>query len=954
MRDSIRPVLAIALAAILVSAFSIVPPQASAQSGGSSNVEEVLTLGTRVEGKSISESTVPVEIISEDEIRATGHTEVGRIIQSIVASFNFPSSSISDGTDSLRPATLRGLGPDQVLVLINGSRRHGSALIHINSSVGRGTSGYDMNSIPVAAISRIEVLRDGASAQYGSDAVAGVINIILKNGAEEGRAFTSYGRTYEGDGNSYVASAGKGVSFAEGGSAFFSFEFRNRDRTNRAGLSGAVQYPETEYFVVGKHSADVQNTGSGNSGSQPPPPPPSAPDFSGIQPGLMLDKANVQLASVTQGDDNTVVFDYGATTFNAAKYNLGANGATIAEASNAAKTTGINGTVLKDGDVVLSDSADNSNEKVFNRDNFRVGDAESVQYSGAVTVSMPLRDIAGFSMWLTGSLRENTSGGFYRRPNQLDRNPANSDYPNGFLPLIETSINDWGGKVGLTRELSAGSVDFSISGGWNEFGFKVKNSHNASYVNCTRNFNNRGATDGTETVNQECLDNNIVYNANGAVPSSADSGTFKLGLVNANLDFKHPFDFGHFAWGLDYRIDFFSVEAGEPYSYLDYDGNGGGSGGIQVFPGFKPGDEVSEQRHAFGFYSDLETKVFQRFTIAPAIRIERYSDFGTTLNGKLSSRTSPLEWLTVRGSMSSGFRAPSMQQLYLNNTSTQFNLVDGVMVPTEVGTFRNDSEIAKQVGIPELEEEKSVSLSGGFILNPFPSLSFSADFYWIRVEDRIVLSDQITKGNTPSIQHLDIGSAQFFMNAADTETRGVDISASWLVAFRNASTLNLTLNGTINETEIKKVTLPAGLAEDLFTARDRSIIESWQPKDRWTLSATYTWRMVTATLTAHRYGEYTECETNNCSQTQKYSAKYVNDAQLGFNFGRYGTLKVGASNVFDIKPDKNVIGQARGGTIVDHEGNVIVDSAGVFTYSRRTAPFGFNGGFYYLSWERKI
>ncbi|MGI9558882.1 MAG: TonB-dependent receptor plug domain-containing protein [Thermodesulfobacteriota bacterium] len=947
MRDSIRPVLAIALAAILVSAFSV-PPQASAQSGGgSSNVEEVLTLGTRVEGKSISESTVPVEIISEDEIRATGHTEVGRIIQSIVASFNFPSSSISDGTDSLRPATLRGLGPDQVLVLINGSRRHGSALIHINSSVGRGTSGYDMNSIPVAAISRIEVLRDGASAQYGSDAVAGVINIILKNGAEEGRAFTSYGRTYEGDGNSYVASAGKGVSFAEGGSAFFSFEFRNRDRTNRAGLSGAVQYPETEYFVVGKYADDAEDGGDPLT-------------FNNFQPGLGL---SVDTATpVANSSDGTNSYDYSGATFNAAKYGLGSDGDTIAEASNAAKTTGINGTVLKDGDVVLSDSADNSNEKVFNRDNFRVGDAESVQYSGAVTVSMPLRDIAGFSMWLTGSLRENTSGGFYRRPNQLDRNPVNSDYPNGFLPLIETSINDWGGKVGLTRELSAGSVDFSISGGWNEFGFKVKNSHNASYVNCTRNFNNTGATDGTETVNQDCLDNNIVYNANGAVPSSADSGTFKLGLVNANLDFKHPFDFGHFAWGLDYRIDFFSVEAGEPYSYLDYDGDGGGSGGIQVFPGFKPGDEVSEQRHAFGFYSDLETKVFQRFTIAPAIRIERYSDFGTTLNGKLSSRTSPLEWLTVRGSMSSGFRAPSMQQLYLNNTSTQFNLVDGVMVPTEVGTFRNDSEIAKQVGIPELEEEKSVSLSGGFILNPFPSLSFSADFYWIRVEDRIVLSDQITKGNTPSIQHLDIGSAQFFMNTADTETRGVDISASWLVAFRNASTLNLTLNGTINETEIKEVTLPAGLAEDLFTARDRSIIESWQPKDRWTLSATYTWRMVTATLTAHRYGEHSETECNRdentglCDKTisQKYSAKYVNDAQLGFNFGRYGTLKVGASNIFDIKPDKNVIGQARGGTIVDHEGNVIVDSAGVFTYSRRTAPFGFNGGFYYLSWERKI
>lgn len=183
---------------------------------------------------------------------------------------------------------------------------------------------------------------------------------------------------------------------------------------------------------------------------------------------------------------------------------------------------------------------------------------------------------------------------------------------------------------------------------------------------------------------------------------------------------------------------------------------------------------------------------------------------------------------------------------------------------------------------------------------------------------------------------------------------GVDISASYRIGFGDGSTLGLLLNGTINDTEIKNVVLPAGLSENLFGERERSIIESWQPKDRWSLSATYNRGMIMATFAMHRYGEYTECNSDPCSTTQKFGAKYVNDVQIGLDLDKFGILKIGANNIFDVTPDRNSIGQARGGIIVDHEGNPIVDSQGVFTYSRRSAPFGFNGGFYYFSWERKI
>ena len=200
-------------------------------------LEEIVVIGSRILGRSITDSPVPVDLIKQEDMRNTGQLEVGRAIQRLIPSFNFSSSTISDGTDSVRPATLRGMGPDQVLVLVNGKRRHGSALIHVNTSVGRGNTGTDMNAIPMGAIKRIEVLRDGASAQYGSDAIAGVINVILKDDYEGGFR-TNYGTTYKGDGDQFVASLDKGFKIGEDGTLHATFEYRNRQRTNRAGLSG--------------------------------------------------------------------------------------------------------------------------------------------------------------------------------------------------------------------------------------------------------------------------------------------------------------------------------------------------------------------------------------------------------------------------------------------------------------------------------------------------------------------------------------------------------------------------------------------------------------------------------------------------------------------------------------------------------------------------------------------
>jgi iron complex outermembrane receptor protein len=205
-------------------------------------LEEVVILGTRVAGRVSTDLAVAVDSFSNSDMEATGQTEVGRMLQKLAPSFNFTSSSISDGTDALRPATLRGLGPDQTLVLVNGKRRHQASLIHINNSVGRGTAGTDMNAIPAAAIKRIEVLRDGAAAQYGSDAIAGVINIILKDYSEGGVFNASVGEYTEGDGRSYNVDVFHGFNLGDDGYVSFTLNYRDRESTTRRNPQGVCLY----------------------------------------------------------------------------------------------------------------------------------------------------------------------------------------------------------------------------------------------------------------------------------------------------------------------------------------------------------------------------------------------------------------------------------------------------------------------------------------------------------------------------------------------------------------------------------------------------------------------------------------------------------------------------------------------------------------------------------------
>jgi iron complex outermembrane receptor protein len=761
--------------------------------------DELVVLGSRT-SRTATETPVPVDVLSSEDLENIGLSETSRMIQFLAPSFNFSTSTISDGTDIVRPSTLRGLGPDQTLVLVNGRRRHTSALVHVNGSIGRGTAGVDLNAIPPSAIDRIEILRDGAAAQYGSDAIAGVINVILKQGTDKTRVDLTAGQHFEGDGETLQAGVNHGWEIGDGGFFNVTAEYRNRGFTNRAGLD-----PRQIYSSLPDGSLDPR-------------------------------------------------------------------------------------------------------EANYNRLNHRYGDAESENMYLFFNGEIPSGD-GGFYFFGGISEREGESAGFNRLPGQSRTNIFL--HPDGHLPLINTTVDDSSVAIGYRGSIGDNwSYDAGVVNGKNEFNFLISNSANTSL----------GATS----------------------PTSADAGTLKFDQTTFNLDLLGTVGKSFVALGFEYREDGYQIVAGEPVSYIDggepNQFGGVSPAGIQVFPGFQPVNEVDASRDSIALYGDVEVPVSDRFLVGLAARFEDYSDFGNTLDGKLTGRFEVNDNFAVRGSVSTGFRAPSLHQSNLANISTQFVDVAGELVPVEVGTFRNPSPLTTVLGVPLLTEETSNSLSLGFTARPRDNLSITADVYSIDIDDRIVLSGRFSTGIpqvAPLLDSIGVGAGQFFVNALDTETEGLDLVIAYST---EAGGGKVDLTGAFNWTStnilnIKTPTLLDGLGETLFNEIERVYIQEAQPHQHYNLSARYSQGDFSGIVRANYFGKVASTESaSDPARKQIFAGKWLTDLDLSWRFDGGFKLHVGANNIFDVFPDENIPSNSFNG---------------IFVYPRRTAPFGFNGGYYY-------
>jgi iron complex outermembrane receptor protein len=789
--------------------------QAPAASGANKPIDVITVTGSRASNRSAADTALPVDVIDAAAIEQIGAVELGRVLQKLAPSFNFPQSFVSDGTDLIWPASLRGMGPDQVLVLVNGKRRHQQALVNVQQSIGRGSAGTDINTIPVSAIERIEVLRDGASAQYGSDAIAGVINIILKKQSNGGTITAEYGETKEGDGETFKFGANGGFKV---GSGFINLTLEHVDRgeTNRSG-----------------------------------------PDSLRVSPPRVTQRI---------GDADT-------------KSNLfWANG------------------------------------------EFPLGDAELYFFGGYST-------------------REGNSSGFFRSAG--DGRTIPQLYPNGFLPTLITTTDDWSLAAGLRGSLGKSwSYDLSVVQGHNEFEFASQNSANVSWYYEPR------AGGG-------------IF---GETPTSAKDGTLKFKQTTLNLDIKGPIDWGvgkeplYVAAGIEYRRDGFQIVAGDPVSYTYGRTNNGAifipnqtgsaaAAGIQGFPGFTPGTEVDNSRKSFGVYTDAESMLTDSLLVGAALRFEDYSDFGKNTTGKLSMRLNATKELALRGSINSGFRAPGIQQQYFSQVSTTLG-AQGQL--TDTVTARQGSALATAFGIQPLKEEKSQSFSLGLTFQPAQGFSFTADVYNIKVKDRIVFSSEIgpeanSAGCTNAavcpvrviLQSLNVGAATLFTNAVDTKTRGADFVGQYTWKLAGGDQFVLDGSYSYNKTTIEKIKSQSSVIpiDVLFDQTQRTLIQEALPHHRATLGGTYTMGKWRFGLNNTYYGEVSGQGFTGVKQT--WNGKWLTDVTVNYKFNKNFDITVGGNNIGDVYPDK----WGSAGDPLNQLG---------FTYGWETLPFGLNGASYYV------
>ena len=867
------------------------------------NIDEVVIVGSRSGGRSKADSPVPVDVFNLKEASLVlPQTNINQILNAVAPSFTSTVQTNADGTDHLDPAQLRGLGPDQVLVLVNGKRRHTSALINVNGSPGRGTVGTDLNAIPSFALSRIEVLRDGASAQYGSDAIAGVMNLQLKRDTGKLTGQVSYGgyltdaaknHTGNWDGDQIQVDLNYGAKVGrKGGFVNVTFSSQYRNPTFRAGVESGNIY--NAYNAIEKRASE-----------------------NGVNLSSYFSNINQIKGTPTEQQFVGLVHQYAQKV----GYFDNAYQQQIQNAGSISALQGILGGNYTDQELAYR----GQDRRDFN---MWVGQSKLNNNQIFVNAEIPLNDTWKVYTFGGYGYRYGTSGGFFRRPNQS--RTFTGIYLDGYLPKINTDIHDVSLSAGVKGTWDGWNVDFSNTFGQNSFNYTINNTGNTS----------------------------LRFNS----PSTFNAGGLRFLQNTINLDFSKKFDVLNglnFAFGGEQRHENFQITPGEPTSYLTYDVNGNpvtdfvnqvrptdffGStlpGGSQVFAGFRDVNAVKKSRNSYAAYADAEVNFTNWLLVDGAVRYENYSDFGNTVNFKLASRIKLTKDLNFRFAGSTGFRAPSIHQIYYNTTSTLYT--NGQLL--EVGTFSNDSKVAGLLGIPKLKQETSQSVSAGFTYKiPALNLNITADGYWIKVKNRIVLTGQFTRPANPSTpaqvelqQAFDaagVNAAQFFANAIDTETRGVDvvISHNYKTAgfsLKNDFAINLNKTKRVGDIHSSDLLHNAGLDNVYFSENSRIYLEEAVPRVKASLAHTLQFGKLDVYVRNTYYGKVTGADVIVQPDThQIMSDRVITDLSVAYGFTKNISLTLGANNVFDVYPSRNL---------------PVSSNNDQFVYTRSTSQFGMNG-----------
>ncbi|PKQ44730.1 TonB-dependent receptor [Confluentibacter flavum] len=766
-------------------------------------LDEIFIVGSRSPKRTAVDTAVAIDVIDVSEVTTqVGKVEINEMLQYAAPSFNANKQTGSDGADHVDPASLRGLGPDQTLVLINGKRRHQSSLINIFGTRGRGNTGTDLNAIPASSIKRIEILRDGASAQYGSDAIAGVINIVLKDNVDELTGSVSYG-AYSTNADVNTSDFGEYGAWNTDGYRLDTDKDGNAIGKDRNFDGGSVKVTTNYGFKIGEEGY-----------------------------------ANFTTEYLSKNKTLRPAFDF----------RKGFGEASI-DAFNFF------------GNLAIPVS-ENTEIYAFGGRNYRDTDAFAFTRNGGERV-------------------------------------VESIYPNGFTPRITSNIIDNSVAAGVRTTTASGwKIDISNTYGKNDFHYYIKGTLNASLEDVS--------------------------------PTDFDAGGHSLSQNTINFDFSKYYDDVlsgmNLAFGAEYRTERFMIYAGEEASYGTYTENGilitdpstqtqaeddegnPRPGGSQGFPGYSPANVVDRSRSNLSLYADAEFDITDAFLLSAAARFENFSDFGSTVNGKLAARLKATDNINIRGSISTGFRAPSLAQIYYNLRFTNF--VGGVALESLLSP--NNSPVTASFGIGPLKEEKALNTALGFTAT-FGDFTATVDGYYIQVKDRIVLT-----GNFDAPQIPNVEAAQFFANGADTKTTGLDVILAYKTNLDSDSSFGATFLGNFNDMKIDKVKNGTLDEQTFFGERDKAFLLTSAPNSKMSLNLNYDKKWFDAALTFTRFSEvelldyqmyedpadYGGFNEQIIAATDTYGAKIVTDLNLGFKLSESLKLNVGSNNLFNIYPDQ--------------------------------------------------
>ncbi len=792
-----------------------------------SQLNEVIVSVGRGSQRTLTDTPLPIDNFTATELKTTGQISFDKALQYRVPSFNTVNTPVNDATSLFDPYELRNLGPSRTLILINGKRKNLTSLVYTQTGPGRGETGADLSAIPTDAIKRVEILRDGASAQYGSDAIAGVMNIILKDSYDATSVSLTTGSTLNYGGLMYGVNYNSGANFGNKGFINYHMSFNREEAAIRKdkidGLSDARDLTDNSAASIAQVQKYLQRFPDGNNKNGTP--------------------------------DNT-----------SAKFLL-----------NGAIPVGESSEVYFNAAYVYRKSQSNANYRqpywridhgLLHTPDASQPDYTTDSYGGGVQTEFLVDKAAGVYKGYIG-----------------------------YQPSFEGDLSDYNGTIGFrSQDLNGWKQDMSLTVGGNKMLFTVNN-----------------------TVNRSLRANS---------PVSFKPGGFSFNHIVGNMDFsKAVRDNLFIAIGSEFRTESWELIAGDTASYSGQ--------GANSFPGFQQRNAIKASRYNIGAYLDLTWDITEDFLIGGTIRSEKYSDFGNANVFKATSRYKIGDAFTLRGSISSGFRAPTLHQQYLSLSQASFSGGDIVIT----GLANNYSREARLLGVPRLKAEKSSNISFGFGFNPNRNFSLTADYYSINIDDRIVYGSEVSNAFIDNIS--------FFVNAAQTKTTGIDLVANYRNIGVGTSKLGLNLAGNYTlKNELvggwqavnDKIGLP------IYSQTSESLLTTSRPKYKFILGGDLTKGKLAINLNNTLFGP---TKFNNADLSPdlrlEFLPKILTDLGLAYTVNSHTSISFTVQNILNVMPKYELKAMNAAGEVILNNENAVKEQISYITFNGRYPVITYDG-----------